>query len=222
MDDRMKALFAAASQPPNVPAADKPDTHQSDAQTTETRRPGAPAGNTNALKNGLRSGKFPPGTEYLSKEITRFKGLCVTAIAEIHGEVGFQQLALLQTAIEHYSHGLRVRRWLRVGWDDLTADQVLAYSREIGRAFDARDKVLKQLGIDAASKRSTNCRNSTITMRRRAKRTPPLNPRRRPRLEKSIFKNTMVAGGPSLKPAISFRPAKQLLNSIPLASRLAH
>jgi hypothetical protein len=129
--------------------ADAPASVQNDTETPKKRRRGAPSGNTNALKTGLRSGKFPPGTEYLIKEITRFKHLCSAAIAEIHGELGFQQVALLQTACEHYSHGLRVRRWLRVGWDDLTADQVIAYSREIGQAFDKRDKVLKQLGIDA-------------------------------------------------------------------------
>jgi hypothetical protein len=63
--------------------------------------------------------------------------------------LGFYETALLQSAIEHYSHGLRVRRWLRVGWNDLNVDQRLAYSREIARAFSERDKVLKQLGVDA-------------------------------------------------------------------------
>jgi hypothetical protein len=156
MDDRIRALFSGASAPPKVAPCGETDA-QKDATSASpkvknalAKRCGAPLGNQNASKHGLTSSRFPPGTEYLSKELTRFKRLVNAAVLEIHGEVGFAHALLLQTAGEHHSHALRVRRWLRVGWEELSVDQVLAFSREIGRAFDARDKVLKQLGIDAS------------------------------------------------------------------------
>ncbi len=149
MDDRIKGLFSASTAPPKGAAVDQSDT-QPDVKNALKPRGGAPLGNQNATKHGLRSGKFPPGTEYLTKEISRFRRLASAAIVEIHGEVGFAHAALLQTALEHYAHALRVRRWLRVGWSELSTDQVLVFSRECGRALDLRDKVLKQLGIDAS------------------------------------------------------------------------
>src|SRR5580704_1541002 len=123
-----------------APHTQTPETPATDADRKRTG--GAPDGNANALKNGLRCGKFPPGSEYLIKQVASFRKVAEAAILDARGQLGFYETSLLQTAIEHYSHGLRVRRWLRVGWNDLNLDQRLAYSREIARAFSERDKVL--------------------------------------------------------------------------------
>jgi hypothetical protein len=84
----------------------------------------------------------------LVKQVTIFRRAAEAAIIEKHGQLAFSHGVLLQTACEHFAHGLRVRRWLRLGWDGFNTDQRLAYSREIGLALDRRDKVLKQLDLD--------------------------------------------------------------------------
>ncbi len=116
--------------------------------TDSDTKPGAPKGNTNAMRHGLQSGLMPEGCDYIVKQLSTFRKALDGLVFERRGSIGVYETALIQTAIEWYSHCLKARRWLRVAFNDLNNTDRLYFSREAARALSERDKVLKQLGLD--------------------------------------------------------------------------
>jgi hypothetical protein len=70
------------------------------------------------------------------------------AVLTRRNEVDLHDAAVIQTAVRWERHALLCQRWLRHADGTLTADQRLAFSREIARASAERDKCIRLLGLD--------------------------------------------------------------------------
>lgn len=109
---------------------------------------GAPQANRNAMRHGLRAGMLPKGAAYIKRECDTMRREIETAVLARHGEVDLYRAALIQTAMRWERHGMLVQRWLRKEAVTMDAAQRLAYSRDIARASENRDRCLKELGLN--------------------------------------------------------------------------
>jgi hypothetical protein len=101
------------------------------------------------MRHGLQSGLLPDGCSFITKQLSTFRRATEAAVLSQRGCLGVYETACVQTACEWYSHCLKARRWLRIAFDELSHDQRIAFSREAARALSERDRVLKNLGLDA-------------------------------------------------------------------------
>ncbi len=118
--------------------------------TIEQSKPqgGAPRGNVNAMRHGLRSGSDPKGCSYIGKQAGEFRQSLEAKVLARAGEIDVYESSLIHTAVSWLKHGLKCRRWLKVNFNDLSADQRVTYSREAPRAFESMTRCLKLLGLD--------------------------------------------------------------------------
>ncbi|MEQ8787144.1 MAG: hypothetical protein RIC55_12635 [Pirellulaceae bacterium] len=118
--------------------------------TNKTRksRPGAPTGNRNATRHGLRGSGLPPGCSYLASQLTTFRRYLRGLVAERQGNVSIYAEAVIQSACRHEKRALLSARWLRIEGDRLNIDQRSKLLRDEATATDARDKCLAALGLD--------------------------------------------------------------------------
>jgi hypothetical protein len=112
-------------------------------------RSGAPRGNTNAQRHGLRGGKLPKGCQYIENRVNALRRQVETAVIEAKGEIGVVDAAAINSVLKWERHGLLAAHWLRHEADKLTAAERLKFSEAIAKASDARDRNIRALGLDA-------------------------------------------------------------------------
>jgi hypothetical protein len=129
---------------------DTPDTLTTDAETTETEtsKGGAPKGNRNSIRHGLRASSLPPGCSYLDGQLRSLRKGLRREIKRQHGDISLVHEASLQSALRHETRALLAARWLRIGGDELPLEQRLSLLAAISTATDARDRCLKLLRLD--------------------------------------------------------------------------
>lgn len=113
---------------------------------------GAPEGNQNATKHGLRSGRMalsdvPAGCSRIRAVRSKLRSALELLTLEVRGQVGVYEAALIQTACRWETHARLAARWLRIG-KDLTLADKLALSKAIAYGSEKRDLCLKALGLD--------------------------------------------------------------------------
>lgn len=118
---------------------------QTDIAKTPRRR-GAQAGNTNAVRHGLRGSQCPPGCQDLDDRLYSLRADIMTELTARTDVTLFAE-ALVQSCIRHERRALLASRWLRKGFDELTVDQRLALLATISKATDDRDRCLARMGI---------------------------------------------------------------------------
>jgi len=111
-------------------------------------RGGAPFGNRNAMRHGLRAGSLPKGASYIAREMVALRREIEDAVLARRGRIELYEAALIQTAVRWERHALLAQRWLRLNAETMTHEERVRYSREIARASSERDKCLKLLGLD--------------------------------------------------------------------------
>jgi hypothetical protein len=147
---------------------------------------GAPEGNENAIRHGLRglttSGRVPlkvKGGRDLRK---RLGEMCLELGAEIRQRQGRDpslfEIAVIQSAKRHEARAQLLERWLDKEWEKLSVQDRLAILREIGNATDSRDKCLKVIGLDLADRRSFGDGAHHIVMAGTAHHEPTFEERR--------------------------------------------
>lgn len=112
---------------------------------------GAPVGNRNRLRHGLRAGRLPRGCGSIRKACDRLRRQLEDAVVYERGEVSLADAATIQTALRWERHAMLSQRWLRLEGDSLTPGDRLAFSREIARASAERDKCLRSLNLEPAA-----------------------------------------------------------------------
>ena len=65
------------------------------------RKPGAPQGNTNAMRHGLRCGTLPSGFRSITNSVSRLRQELETEIVQRHGTVDTYRAALVQSCCRH-------------------------------------------------------------------------------------------------------------------------
>lgn len=113
---------------------------------------GAPQGNRNAMKSGLRSilttGRYPRGATYVARLVAGLRSELEIAILSLRPSAEVHEAALCQSAARHEARALLLQRMLRDKQDELTTDQKLSILRDMSAATDARDRCIKQLNLD--------------------------------------------------------------------------
>ena len=109
---------------------------------------GAPKGNRNALRHGLKCGKCPPDAMYIEHQVNSLRRQLEDAVLAQHGEVSLVHAGIIQTSCKWEKHGALATRWLRLKGDQLKPTEVLQFSREIARASSERDKAIAALDLN--------------------------------------------------------------------------
>lgn len=112
-------------------------------------KPGAPKANTNRTLHGLRGSGLPKGCARLYRRINDFRRSLCQAVEGSAGSIDLHAAATIDSACQWQRHALLAARWLRIQHDELTADQRLAFSREVAKASTERDRCIRLLGLDA-------------------------------------------------------------------------
>ncbi len=125
------------------------DSKESKGKTlAEGRKPGrgAPRGNGNAVRHGLRGSKSPAGCSYIDKQTRSLRAAILGELAE-RGDLSLYREALAQSCLRHETRALLAARWLREK-KDLDLEKRLALVATISRATDDRDRCLARMGLD--------------------------------------------------------------------------
>ncbi len=101
------------------------------------------------IKHGLRMelNRLPPGCGRIRKARDEMRQALEAAVVEARGTVGAYEAAIVQTACRWAAHGALAARWLRFAFDELSHAERLAFSREVCKASNERDRCLEKLGL---------------------------------------------------------------------------
>ena len=118
-----------------------------EAVTNESvsRPGGAPAGNRNSVKHGLRMtvGRLPRNCKWITDRVSQFRRMLERAIKERHGSLSVAHSFYVQSASRCEQNSLLAQRWLRLKGDDLTPETFMRFSNEVMRATLERDKYIR-------------------------------------------------------------------------------
>lgn len=109
---------------------------------------GAPKGNRNALRHGLKGGQCPPGAEYIENRVNVLRRNLENAVLDAKGSIGIVDATAVNSALKWERHGLLAQHWLRKQSETLTPTECLKFSEAVAKASDARDKAIRQLNLD--------------------------------------------------------------------------
>ena len=136
--------YGAGEASPGFPgpgAADTPDV--ADAP----RKRGAPKGNSNNMRHGLRAAKLPRDRRHVEHSTLAFRRALEAATASKHGSVSVQHAAYISSAVRHETTAQLAEAWLRVT-PDLTVTEKLDIRSRIDAATARRDRAVERLGLD--------------------------------------------------------------------------
>lgn len=112
---------------------------------------GAPEGNSNSVRHGLRAGNLPKGLRWVEHRVNGFRRIVEEAVIELKGRISLTDAAAINTAIRWERHAILAGAWLRKACDTMNHDQRLKYSEAVAKASDARDRHIRSLGLDVES-----------------------------------------------------------------------
>ena len=123
--------------------------------TTATTQPeasqrngqGAPLGNQNAARHGLRGSGLPKGCGHIRRAINTFRRSLESTVFEDRGEVSLADAALINSAFRWERHAQLCQRWLMLEHEKLSDSDRIAYSRDVARASTERDKCIAALKL---------------------------------------------------------------------------
>jgi hypothetical protein len=131
----------------NAMIANQQDTEP----TPDTRKKrGAPVGNRNATRHGLRGSKGPADALYVDMQARSLRR-SIEQELEARGDKTLYREALLQSCMRHETRALLAAKWLRDNFDSLDLEKRLALTATISRATDDRDKCLQRMGLDVTA-----------------------------------------------------------------------
>src|SRR5690349_17873179 len=105
----------------------------------------------NALTHGLRAtvlGGTPKGAAYVCKVVNEFRRQLEAVVLDAKGAISFTDACHVSTAARWERHALLASRWLKLQAADMSHDQRLAFSRDIGKASESRDRAIAALKLD--------------------------------------------------------------------------
>ena len=117
-------------------------------EMTGIPRRGAPIGNSNNMRHGLRGGKLPKGCQHIENAVNSLRRQVEAALLEAKGAINITDAAAINSVLKWERHGLLAAHWLRKEGDKLSVSDRLKFSEAIARASDNRDKALRQLDLE--------------------------------------------------------------------------
>lgn len=122
-----------------------------EATDTQCNPGGAPVGNRNAMRHGLRTARLPQGCERIGRDLNRVRMSLEDAVVACKGNVQVNDALRINAAIEWERHRRLAGRWLNQNFDAMSHDSRLAYSRDAAKAATERNKVTESLGLDQSA-----------------------------------------------------------------------
>jgi hypothetical protein len=116
---------------------------------------GAPRGNYNSLRHGLRGSKLPKGCRHVENSCNDLRRQLEEAVVLLKREVNISDAAAINSAVKWERHGLLSAHWLRKEGATLSPADRLRFSEAVAKASDARDKAIRSLGLDQLENDST-------------------------------------------------------------------
>ena len=113
------------------------------------RKPGAPLGNTNRIRHGMRGSSLPRNCRHIESSTNKFRLHCEQAVLDARGEIVLTDAIYINTAFRAERHAQLAQRWLFLKGDAMSDGDRLAYSREVVKASAERDKAVAALRLDA-------------------------------------------------------------------------
>ncbi len=110
-------------------------------------RGGAPRGNVNAARHGLRGSGFPKGAKADYLEVLRNVSEIRDAYEASHGPAGPYADALLHRIRRALTRDRLAARWLRLEADKLSLEQRLSLTEVMNTAAETIEKCMRQLGL---------------------------------------------------------------------------
>lgn len=117
---------------------------------------GAPLGNTNAFKHGLKAerafatGLLPAKCRWIVNRVTLLRKRLESAVYARYGELTLKAALLIQSACRHEQAALLAQRAMRVDGDRMSMSERLSYLTSVGNESDKRDKAMEKLNLDPA------------------------------------------------------------------------
>jgi len=112
-------------------------------------RGGAPVGNRNRLRHGLRSRKLPfKGGRTIMRYRNSYRSALEDTLLAQGREIGPYEASCIAAATAWYTHALKASFWLGRAYDDLEPEQRLNFSREEARGMEQMARIVEKLGID--------------------------------------------------------------------------
>lgn len=102
----------------------------------------------NNVRHGMHGSKLPKGCEYVEQRVNILRRTIEAAILEAKGEINIVDAAAINSILKWERHGLLANHWLKKNIDTLSASELLKFSEATAKASDARDKNIRQLGLD--------------------------------------------------------------------------
>jgi hypothetical protein len=100
------------------------------------------------VKSGLNTNQLPRGCRRIAERVANLEEQILGEIAaRNNGEIPLFQAALIQSACRHEQRVQLLYRWLRIKGESLEMSDKTQLLRDIGTATTARDKCLKDLGL---------------------------------------------------------------------------
>ena len=120
------------------------------ASEPQLKRPGgggAPLGNANGFRHGMRGSNLPKGCGGILRATHHFRRQLEDAVLQARQEITLLDSAFINTAYRAERHAQLAQRWLAKEADTMTPADRLAYSRETVRASAERDKAIAALDL---------------------------------------------------------------------------
>lgn len=109
---------------------------------------GAPVGNKNAIRHGLRAGSLPKDCKHVEIACNRLRRELEDECLRVKGEVNLQDAACIATALRWERHGALCLRWLRLRGGELKPAEFIKFSESIARASAERDRAIRLLELN--------------------------------------------------------------------------
>ena len=109
---------------------------------------GAPQGNRNNMRHGLKAGKLPAGCLYLEKQQQAIRRSLEDAVAECKGEVSPRDAGYIFAACDGYRQAKLSAHWLRKAGPKLSASERERHSDGMAKGVDRFVRYLDKLNLD--------------------------------------------------------------------------
>jgi uncharacterized protein YjcR len=112
---------------------------------------GAPEGNRNALRHGLRSSTLPRGCEYITRFINVLRRQLEDAVTAQRGKVTLGEALIIQTMCRLETEAQLSARWIQKT-KDLTPSDAVRFQSKVTESSIRRDARFEKLGLLSAAK----------------------------------------------------------------------
>jgi hypothetical protein len=115
---------------------------------TLKKRGGAPKGSMNNFRHGMRGSGLPKHCGHVQRATCHFRRQLERAVLDAKGEINIVDAAFINSAYRAERHGQLAQRWLMLEAEQMSAADRLAYSREVVKASESRDRAIAALKLD--------------------------------------------------------------------------